>query len=229
MAFNLCQFTTSLTPQKLSNLEAALSPERLGPYKSFVQNHTARGIQLYSLNSDLAAALFDVLHVFEITLRNAMDRQLSNHFKSQRWMYDNRFTSLLNQTSTDKLNQAIHLSRHNPLPGKVIAELSFGFWKHLYASNYYQTLWQPCLQNIWPQPVRTHATGLDKLRSDLECVRVLRNRIAHHELIFTNAHHRKTYKATLHRLKQLSQVSKEYIDYRTQTLIDDIIIARNTI
>jgi hypothetical protein len=68
-------------------------------------------------------------------------------------------------------------------PGKVVAELSFGFWCALAGRHYHWTLWQPCLHRVFPgvRLPRPHIHGR------LENIRLLRNRIAHHERVLTGA------------------------------------------
>jgi hypothetical protein len=63
------------------------------------------------------------------------------------------------------------------LPGKIIAELMFGFWRYLSSAGHEKTLWVPCLNKAFPQ-------GTDRRRDvDVRMGRLhqLRNRVAHHE------------------------------------------------
>ena len=62
--------------------------------------------------------------------------------------------------------------------GKVVAELSFGFWWSLLGHEYNRRLWQPCLRSAFDGSVRRA-----QLHSELNELRLLRNRIAHHEPI----------------------------------------------
>lgn len=73
-----------------------------------------------------------------------------------------------------------------------MAALSFGFWISLLGSggrinpvgrkaNYEMTLWRPALRGAFP-----NCTSLTRKQAHkpLDCLRKLRNRIAHHEPIF---------------------------------------------
>lgn len=64
-------------------------------------------------------------------------------------------------------------------PGKVIAELSFGFWRYLSSRAHEKTLWVPYLYRAYP-------TGTDRRQVDRAVMELaeLRNRIAHLEPIF---------------------------------------------
>lgn len=64
-------------------------------------------------------------------------------------------------------------------PGRVIAELSFGFWVGLFANVYDTTTWRSDLFRLFsPRPQRP------ELHARLDRLRTLRNRIAHHEPIY---------------------------------------------
>ena len=62
--------------------------------------------------------------------------------------------------------------------GRVLAELSFGFWRYLLSSRYEATLWTPVLRHAFPllQP-----STRERLYRPLDRLHRLRNRIAHHE------------------------------------------------
>jgi hypothetical protein len=62
-------------------------------------------------------------------------------------------------------------------PGRVVAELSFGFWSFLLSGRYERTLWLPCLR-----PAFSHHRGMRRAVNDaVRDLHLLRNRIAHLE------------------------------------------------
>ena len=71
-------------------------------------------------------------------------------------------------------------------PGRIVAELSFGFWERLLSRgpagprNYEMMLWRPALHRAFPNARRRRAD----IHRPLPGLRDLRNRIAHHEPIF---------------------------------------------
>jgi hypothetical protein len=70
--------------------------------------------------------------------------------------------------------------RRNHIPvtsGKVIAELTFYFWKRLYGPDYDQTLWRPSLKRTFPDKSLLRAV----VATRLEQIYQSRNRLAHHE------------------------------------------------
>jgi hypothetical protein len=79
-------------------------------------------------------------------------------------------------------------------PGRVVAELSFGFWTALISRKYEKRLWVPHLHKAFPHAFRPANAGMPPrkkpamlrradIATRLERVRQLRNRIAHHEPI----------------------------------------------
>jgi hypothetical protein len=61
--------------------------------------------------------------------------------------------------------------------GKVIAELTFYFWKRLYGPEYEQSLWRPSLKRTFPNKKISRAN----VAVQLEHIYQARNRLAHHE------------------------------------------------
>lgn len=69
------------------------------------------------------------------------------------------------------------------LEGKVIAELSFGFWRYLVAKRYQPTAWSRCRgRSPYTRPDRARLTWTWTI--ECNAIHVLRNRIAHREPIF---------------------------------------------
>lgn len=77
--------------------------------------------------------------------------------------------------------------RSAPTTGKLIPELKFIFWQKMFTSRYDDHLWDHHLQRILPNMdvIKTIVERRGLIYNDLEQLRKLRNRIAHHEPIFT--------------------------------------------
>jgi len=70
-------------------------------------------------------------------------------------------------------------------PGKVVAELTFGFWVELLKSSNHIPLWMARnLRSAFP-----NAPGLNgrMIHSRLKAIQLLRNRISHHEPVLTSS------------------------------------------
>ncbi len=181
----------SYTEETLTEIKAALSPERLQPYLDAAGGDRERALRLYLWNTAVSAAFYGPLQGLEVVLRNAIHRQLSERYGSA-W-YGN-LDAGLDRGAQGRIRQALlELDREgstNDIP-RLIATLSFGFWVSLLGSggrlesgrkaNYEMTLWRAALRQGF-----AHRTTLTRRQahSPLNELRLLRNRIAHHEPIF---------------------------------------------
>jgi hypothetical protein len=164
-------------------MEDLLSRARLRPYLAAAGGDTHNGLRLYTWNSEISGAFYESLHYVEIGLRNAMDRQLTRWAIVQGARRPWYLEPAINLTPSTR--RRITVARANAtqgrtveIHGKVVAELTFGFWWSLLADEYNRRLWQPCLRGAFDGSVRRA-----HLHSELNELRLLRNRIAHHEPI----------------------------------------------
>lgn len=168
-----------------ARLAAALSTERLSAYQDRLGQ--TRDLDLfahYAWNMALSEAFYPSLQVLEVTLRNTIHDAVSRQHGFADW-YDGRgiiqFPKDLDMVNQAKKSLAL---KHKPLdPGRMVAELSFGFWTSLLDRRYEQVLW-PCLLKecfpYMPRAIRTRATVSKRFQK----IRILRNRIFHHEPIW---------------------------------------------
>lgn len=167
------------SPQLLNEIELAVSRERLKRYLAATSQNLGDAVSLYEQNVALSEMTFGLLHCLEVAIRNSMHDRLTAHFGTPRWFN----VAPLSTYSRDKINAAIQdAGGPTATPGKVVAELMFGFWTDLAAQRYHWTLWQPCLSAVFPS-VRL---ARPLIHRRLEDIRWLRNRIAHHEPILTS-------------------------------------------
>ena len=92
----------------------------------------------------------------------------------------------------DQLEQACERVGPTGAPGKVIAELTFGFWRFLSSSAHEKSVWVPYLHQAFP-------AGTDRKRdvdSKVAALNRLRNRVAHHEPLITENLSREAAKVT---------------------------------
>ena len=113
-------------------------------YFNLYPNDEGRAIQHYQCNLQLSEALYVSLSVFEVTLRNALSRELVTMTKREDWYAIFPTTpglSKLNKYITQATKQIA--GRHeNITPSKIIAELTLGFWVSLLNSEYERILWK---------------------------------------------------------------------------------------
>lgn len=170
----------------LHEIEESLSRERLDTYR--VAGDREKAIRLHLWNTGVSGAFYGPLQALEITLRNAMHGQLVVRYGPA--CYDN---AGLDKGALERLATA----RSKPVRSgdgsdPSVAALSFGFWVSLLGpggrlpsgrkANYEMTLWRTALRQAF-----SHREKLTRKQahSRLNDLRILRNKIAHHEPIFS--------------------------------------------
>lgn len=175
-SIEMCGF--QYTASQLASLTTSISPERLNPHLVACQGDVKAAIRRYESNVAVSEALYGVLQALEVTLRNAMHRQLSDYAGTGDWF--GRFDLLPAEEQTiQKARAALARSRKPETPGRMVAELPFGFWTALTSRFYSEKIWIPCLHKAFPRKRLGHRTASQRLNE----IRVLRNRVAHHEPI----------------------------------------------
>jgi hypothetical protein len=162
-----------------------LSRERMGPYLATTGGDVERAVRLYEWNTALSGAFYESLQAFEVVLRNALLAELVNWHGTRPgdWFDDPRGT-FDSRTHADVENAIKRLHDHGApaTGGRLVAELSFGFWRYLLTKRYTDTLWIPHLRHAFINlPPKADRAAVD---AQIEPLVRLRNRIAHHEPIY---------------------------------------------
>lgn len=126
--------------------------------------------------------MLETLHHVEVLLRNAVDAQFlpvdGSVLANMTWLGD---VSILNDASRQRVRETIdRVSRESKTPtrGRVIAGLSFGFWRALFDRKY-QPLWVSHLHRAFP----AGSGDRREVAAILSNLVPFRNRLAHHETI----------------------------------------------
>ncbi|WP_168628766.1 hypothetical protein [Cellulomonas denverensis] len=171
---------------------------RLAPFLRESNGDTGRALRLYSWNIEMSGAAYEVLHRFEVLLRNAIDPCLCawNTTEVSRttgephaadWLLDP--APLLERLAHRALEQAVPraaqavANRPNttPLHADVLAQTSFGTWRYLLPDRDAgrQLLWRDAVVDAFPH-LPADKNGGDVTRA-VDLVYQLRNRVAHLE------------------------------------------------
>lgn len=170
----------------LLTLERFTSQPRLGPYRAASANDY-ESFLLYCWNIQLAEALIPTIAIFEVTLRNAVHTALTAHTQTDWW-----FPLVLQPDAWANIEKLIDritpTHGSSPTSGKVISEITFGFWQKLFARKY-SDLWWPnrapqLLLGVFPHHPNPARDTRNQLELRLEYFVRLRNRAVHHETIF---------------------------------------------
>lgn len=176
----------ALPPEHLHAVSRYLSQQRLAPYVWACAEDLADGLRLYAWNADVGSAFFESLGHLEVVLRNALDQRLiRRHTRTGRsgdWFDDP--ARELGQRARQDIAAARERVRHKGKAmchGQVITELPFGFWRYLLARQHQATLW-PDLAGAFPHAPDRRLTTVEP---PVKRLHVFRNRIAHHEGIWS--------------------------------------------
>jgi hypothetical protein len=167
------------------SLQPALAAERLDAYR---QDQAGPLITLarYLWNMALCESLYSPLQMVEVALRNSLQRALEDHFHTPRWYDEAACSRLLTSTQQTQIVQAKqNLQRWNKpdSPGRVVAELTFGFWTAFFNKRFAQSGDVVRLAADVFHGAPKSQRDLRSLNRRLTRMRDLRNRVFHHERI----------------------------------------------
>jgi hypothetical protein len=168
------------TIQELNAVERLLSKERFLTYVTHAGGDREKAFRLYVHNLRLSSSLFETIGGLEIAFRNSVHLTLTQAFRSDNWFDNVPFTWLPHERGAiQKAKELIRSRKKQVLPGRIIAELTFGFWCGITGRAYRDLLWIPHLHKAFPFKRLGHKEAHNRLNE----IRELRNRIAHHECV----------------------------------------------
>lgn len=166
-----------------SQVRRGLSSDRLTAY-SERNDEELDTIARYLWNTALCQSLYPTLQCFEVLLRNAIHDSVKRRYgdgwlESQLHLRPSEARSV-----TSALNGLYRQGKANSstrtAAGRIIAELSFGFWSALFVRHYDRIIAIPVMKsglNGVPNNLRNR----ENLFSTFDRIRHLRNRVFHHE------------------------------------------------
>jgi hypothetical protein len=181
-------------------IDSWLGAARFQRYVDECDGDRVRALELYEWNVEAGQSLMHDIAHFEVALRNAYDAAISATWPYQKhWLLHSESPAVMpiwrtrlvkgikrgsdvNYRTRKNVDDAIKKCGYgNANPGKVIAELSFGFWRQLTTNAMEKSVWVPHLHTAFPQ-----GTSRSTIDTQISAVNRLRNRIAHHEPLFTS-------------------------------------------
>lgn len=167
-------------------LRRILSEARLLPYEDLIGGNLADAFALYEWNMEASAGLLITTGMLEIVVRNAMDAQLvawASTKGHEDWF---EIAPLDPKGRKDVEKARRRTSRRGASDcerGRVVAELSFGFWRYLTTSRRHASLWVPALAAAFPNGAANLTLRRIEVDSRMDRLLFVRNRAAHHEPI----------------------------------------------
>lgn len=166
--------------------DIVFSEARMRPYFDRYPNNEKKAIRHYEQNIQLTESLVPSLSVFEVTLRNAVIRELERMTGKKEW-----YIFFQTHPALKSLYRYVTIaSKHIATRGEIVTadkingELTMGFWVSLFNAEYEMYLWKDlrrAFPNL-PKNLRQRKT----VSAPLNTIHSLRNRAFHHESISWN-------------------------------------------
>lgn len=178
---------------KYADFENAFSAARLNKYRKACNGNDTKALTLYRHNVKLCQKFYGVLNVFEIVLRNAINKHYALHFNDADWIFHQLQVGGMLEHSPqqkdvlDEINKMANDNKYTP--DKVVSSVSFGFWTYMFTKVPFR-LGNQSLLHIFPN--RQVGLGQKAIFKELQQIKQFRNRIAHHEPICFDATGRKS-------------------------------------
>lgn len=176
--------------EQLSNIPHIISEPRFATYLQYCSNDRTKALKLYQWNLQLSSAFIIPLHILEVSIRNAVVEALERVHTSN-WPWTQGFiVSLPNPNSSyNPRGNLISVAQRQPTMGKVVAELNFVFWEKMFTSRHDSRIWNAHIKSIFPYAPTTMTVSEIRacIHDNIRKIRELRNRIAHHEPIFSRS------------------------------------------
>ncbi|MEU4364532.1 hypothetical protein [Promicromonospora sp. NPDC023987] len=189
--------TMSATHQQA--VATLLSPPRLAPYLKASGGNVRAALTLYQWNVEMSSAVYKMLHLVEVFLRNSIDARLRVWNATQvdprtgrphgpDWLLDpsRLIERIVRREEIDKATRRAKLAvkdsgsrLRSVTHDDVLAQLMFGTWRFLLPGkdSGRQLLWRDAISEAFPglrRPVHDLVRDVDRLHR-------LRNRVAHLE------------------------------------------------
>ena len=168
-----------------NQFHTAISSPRFNRYLAACNNDRRHAEKLYRLNLRLSQKMYAVIGLFEVILRNSIDR----HFipiKGALWLEEaivqGGYLDISPgcEDSFHTVQEAIHKLGIEYTHDRLIAKLTFGFWTYQFSKKEFAAAGSTLLQ-IFPN--RPHGIRQKDIFKNLIRVNDTRNRIAHYEPI----------------------------------------------
>jgi hypothetical protein len=176
-----------------------ISANRLQKYEQVCGGNRQKVLKLYQTNIRLSQAFYPLLSLFEVVLRNAINEELTDCFSDPDWItneqsgfmsspsllrYDfGKKKTVPNHFMKKKVSEVIKDLHGSHTQGKIIANLTFGFWTAFFDVPHYKILLGRPIKIFSRLPPSCNRSIVYQ---KLKRINDFRNRVYHNEaIIFT--------------------------------------------
>lgn len=178
-------------PSQEHSLLDWLARPRIAPYLHMCGGDRVAATELYLWNSEICAALWEVIGHVECAVRRVVDHAMSERAKALDYQDEWYYHEELGDKLAEQVEEAGERAREFADRGKyeltadhVIARLGFGFWRYLFTRRM-EGDFGYTLRKAFPSHPRTlRRNDLQLIGDRLSRLNSARNRIAHHEPIW---------------------------------------------
>lgn len=188
----------------ITNFITSFSRERISVYQNYIRSSepnllpadiSLKSLKLYLWNIQISSALFEVINLYEVTLRNKIFAVVNSEFSDS--INDHYFKKRLSFFFRNKLDELGASTISAPM---IVSRLNFAFWtevlnKHFYYSGSVDKSGHPLYPRLYNFNSSLFSINRKLTREDYnkltkklikinDEVNELRNRICHHEPIF---------------------------------------------
>lgn len=135
---------------------------------------------------EVSGAFMLPLHTCEIVVRNAVAEAIAlRHGPHWPWQQSFRLSLPGNTTGFNGREELRRIAGGCTSTATVVAGLRFAFWQQMFTQRFDRPLWAGTISSVLPGTKDKAHHVRARLHADLDRIRHLRNRIAHHEPIFS--------------------------------------------
>ncbi len=182
-------------------IRAALPHSQLAFYEKMETEQGVDALDLYFWNSRLSGAFWFPLEICEYVTKSAVVKALNNTY-GETWFSHKGFEKTFKTPKNHKKSKSLEvlekiineIKEKNPKitqnqeiePEKIITNLTLGFWCHMFAPHTLGFIWNSQLKIVLPNMDFDNLSMeqcIKKIYHELNEIRILRNKIAHHEHI----------------------------------------------
>jgi hypothetical protein len=193
----------TVRPEILAGIVSSLSHDRFESYRESSDQDDVDVVARYAWNVAMCAALYPLLNVFEVTLRNRLFQLVNSKYPSGSrphntipcWLdFSTPIITSREVRTVERAKKQLPTPRNgqarHATTARLVAQLTLDFWVFLFHEPYESghpgavaNLWPKLLKSVFPSMAPADRVLTSTLAS-LEEIRVLRNRVFHHEPIW---------------------------------------------
>lgn len=183
-----------MSAEQYESLLPLATAERLGSYSRATEADITATFGLYEWNMRAAASVMELTSMVEVIARNALDTQLRDWAARKHGQSSWLDVAPVDQQGRKDIqrarDRATRRGRRSEFHGRVVAELSLGFWRYLVESRYLTSLWVPSTHAAFPHGHADLRMRQREVAFGMQQLNFVRNRAAHHEPIHQRDLHR---------------------------------------